>query len=123
MRILIVEDNYEFAVMLSAFLQEAGFRTCEVLSGKEGVKAALSFLPDLIILDYQLGDMTGYDVAIALKYMRKTSSTSFIVLSSLGADPMLVSGFKKMPNCRAVLLKTLPLYEILGVVKEALPSS
>lgn len=121
MKILVIEDNPEFSNLLSVFLREEGFETDTALSGKAGVKTALSFLPDLILLDYHLGDMTGYDVAIAIKYMRNTATIPFILLSSLGADPLLISGFKKIPSCRATLVKNQPLNEILAVIKQILP--
>lgn len=121
MKILVIEDNYEFSQMLSVFLREAGFETDTALSGKEGAKSALYFLPDLILLDYHLGDMTGYDVALALKCAHKTAAIPFLVLSSLGADPLLISGFKKIPSCRGTLVKTLPLAEILQAVTAVLP--
>jgi DNA-binding response OmpR family regulator len=121
MRILIIEDNYEFSQMLSAFLREAGFETDTALSGREGVKSSLYFSPDLILLDYHLGDMTGYDVAVAIKHMRNTANIPFIVLSSLGADPLLICGFKRIPSCRATLVKTQPLEELLKTIRKILP--
>ncbi len=36
MKILVIDDNYEFSQMLSIFLQEAGFKTDTSLSGKDG---------------------------------------------------------------------------------------
>lgn len=113
MKILIIDDNYEFSQMLSGFLQEAGFETDIAMSGNEGIKSALSFLPDLILLDYQLDDMTGYDVALEIKHMSKTADIPFIVLSSLGADPLLISGFKKVPSCRTTLVKSSRLMKYL----------
>ena len=123
MKILIIEDNYEFSQMLSSFLREAGFETDTAMSGKEGMKSALYYLPDLILLDYHLGDMTGLDVVLAIKCMNKTAKIPFIVLSSLGADPLLINGFKRIPSCRDTLVKTQPLAEILKVIKKILPSS
>lgn len=120
MKILIVEDNQEFSNMLSSFLREEGFETEAALSGKDGIKKALSFFPDLILLDYHLGDMTGYDVAMGIKYMRRTSEIPFVVLSSLGADPALINSFSKVASCRGTFTKTQPLAKILEAVHSAL---
>lgn len=106
--------------MLSSFLKEEGFETEAALTGKDGIKKTLSSLPDLILLDYLLEDMTGYDVAIGIKYMRATAEIPFIVLSSLAADPMLISGFVKFPNCRGMLVKTQPLPQILDAINSVL---
>lgn len=120
MRILVIEDNESFGLMLCAALREEGFEADNALSGKAGIKMSLAYNPDLILLDYHLGDMTGYDVAIALRCARVTAATPFILLSSLGGDPLLIGSFKKLPNCRAVLVKTLPLHEITAGIKQAL---
>lgn len=120
MKILVVEDNESFSLMLCDALREAGFEVGAALSGKEGVKSALSFSPDLVLLDYQLGDMTGYDVAVGLRCMRVTASTPFILLSSLADDPLLTTSFKKMPNCRGALVKSQPLSEIVALVHTVL---
>ncbi|KAF0151793.1 MAG: hypothetical protein FD189_2546 [Elusimicrobia bacterium] len=82
---------------------------------------ALSYLPDLVLLDYNLGDMTGHDVAVAIKNMRKTSEIPFVVLSAYGADPMLAQGFAKFPNCRGSMSKVLSIKDVLKAIHKALP--
>jgi len=121
-KILIVEDNPELAWLLADCLKIEGYKTKIAASGAEGVKLALSYLPDLVLLDYNLGDMTGHDVAVAIKNMQKTSATPFIVLSAVGADPMLVNGFTRLPNCRGTLSKVLSTREVLKAIHRALPA-
>lgn len=121
MKILIVEDNIELSCMLADCLKISGYKTQIAGSGAEGVKMALSYMPDLVLLDYNLGDMTGHDVAVAIKNMRKTSKIPFLVLSAIGADPMLVRGFTKLPNCRGTLSKIISTKEVIKAVHLALP--
>lgn len=121
MKILIVEDNHELAWLLAERLKAEGYDMLIAESGAAGIKAALSFLPDLLLLDYNLGDMTGHDVAVALRNMHKTSGIPFLVLSSLGADPMLASGFGKFTNCRGAMSKVLSTRDVLAAVRRALP--
>ncbi|OGR81048.1 MAG: hypothetical protein A2X32_08885 [Elusimicrobia bacterium GWC2_64_44] len=122
MKILIIEDNLELSWVLADCLKREGFKTQIASSGAAGVKAALSYLPDLVLLDYNLGDMTGHDVAVAIQNMRKTTHIPFVVLSALGADPMLVRGFSKFPNCRGTMCKTLSTREVLKTIHKALPA-
>jgi len=122
MKILIVEDNIELSCMLEDCLKTAGYKTQIAGSGAAGVRIALSYLADLVLLDYNLGDMTGHDVAVAIKNMHRTSRIPFIVLSAIGADPMLVRGFSKLPNCRGTLSKVLSTKEVLKAIHHALPA-
>jgi len=121
-KILIVEDNLELSWVLADCLKMAGYETQIASNGVAGIKGALSYLPDLVLLDYNLGDMTGHDVAVAIRNMRKTSKIPFVVLSAIGADPMLVRGFTKFPNCRGTMSKTLSTKEVLKTIHLALPA-
>ncbi|MGD9643712.1 MAG: PleD family two-component system response regulator [Elusimicrobiales bacterium] len=121
MKVLVIEDNESFSLVLCAALREAGHEVDAALSGKEGVKAALVCRPDLVLLDYELGDMTGYDVVLGLKCMRATAATPFILLSSLADDPLMTGAFKKLPNCRGTMIKNQPMADILVAVATALP--
>lgn len=120
-KILIVEDNPELAWLLGERLKAEGYETRTSESGAAGIKAALAFLPDLMLLDYNLGDMTGHDVAVALRNTHKTARIPFLVLSAHGADPMLARGFAKLPNCRGSMSKVLSTKEVVKAVHRALP--
>lgn len=119
-KILIVEDNPELSWLLGERLKAEGYETCTAESGAAGIKAALTFLPDLMLLDYNLGDMTGHDVAMAVRNTHKTARTPFLVLSAHGADPILARGFAKLPNCRGSMSKVLSTREVVKAVHRAL---
>lgn len=118
-KILIVEDNPELAWLLAERLKAEGYETRTAESGAAGIKAALAFLPDLMLLDYNLGDMTGHDVAVALRNTHKTARIPFLVLSAHGADPMLARGFAKLPNCRGSMSKVLSTRDVVKAVNHA----
>lgn len=119
-KILIVDDNTELAWVLADCLKKEGFETLIAGSGAEGIKSALSFLPDLVLLDYNLGDMNGHDVAVAIRNMHKTSGIPFLILSAHGADPLLARAFAKLPNCRGAVAKVLSTREVVRAVIGAL---
>jgi two-component system phosphate regulon response regulator PhoB len=120
-KILIVEDNTELAWLLADCLKIEGYKTKIAFNGADGVKLALSYLPDLVLLDYNLGDMTGHDVAVAIKNMHKTAGIPFLILSAVGADPMLVNGFTKLPNCRGTLSKVISTKQVIKAIYGVLP--
>ncbi|HBE87756.1 MAG TPA: hypothetical protein DDW67_01250 [Elusimicrobia bacterium] len=121
MKILIIEDDLDLSALLADCLKIFKYKTKVACSGAEGVKMALSYMPDLVLLDYNLGDMTGHDVAVAIGNMRKTSGIPFVVLSAHGADPMLVQGFSKFPNCRGSMSKVLSIKDVLKAIHKVLP--
>lgn len=117
MKVLVIEDNENFSVLLRSCLEEEGYEAVAAFDGKDGIKTALSFLPDLILLDYHLGDMSGYDVAVGIGCMRATADIPFILLSSMGDDPLVVRGFQKFRSCRGTLSKARPLAELIAAVR------
>jgi len=119
-KILIVDDNLELAWVLADCLKREGYEILTAGSGAEGIKSALSFLPDLVLLDYNLGDMNGHDVAVAIRNMQKTSGIPFLILSAHGADPLLARAFAKIPNCRGAVAKVLSTREVVKAVNRAL---
>lgn len=119
-KVLIIEDDWNYQALLSVFLCENGFDVESADNGQAGLKKALRSRPDLVLLDYNLGDMTGKDAAFWLEYMKGTRSIPVMLLSAMGGDPDIVAAFAKYPLCRGVLSKTLPLQDILKAIHSAL---
>ncbi|MCF7947807.1 MAG: response regulator [Spirochaetia bacterium] len=84
--ILIVEDNPEFAFHLRETLKDEGHQVKLEHKGKDGIHAALSSIPDYIIIDIGLSDMDGYSVAKELRNTEKLENTVLIALSGYNPD-------------------------------------
>lgn len=120
MKVLVIEDNEPFALLLCAALREAGYEADSALNGLVGIKTALAWRPELILLDYHLGDMSGRDVALYLERMQATAAIPFLLLSSMAGDPLVDGAFTRIPGCRGALSKTRPVPEIIAAVGRAL---
>lgn len=70
-RILIVDDNPAVRRYLRAILeqQEAWQVSGEARSGAEALQSVLQSPPDLVVLDYQMPDLNGVDVARQISEM------------------------------------------------------
>lgn len=81
--ILIVDDTPENLQVLSATLSEKGYKIRGVVNGKMAIRAAHSVLPDLILLDIRMPDMTGYEVCEILKKDAEVNNIPVIFISAL----------------------------------------
>jgi PleD family two-component response regulator len=80
-KILIVEDDLDVAEMLNAYFRVQGYDVFTVNWGEDGVRAAQTVLPDLIILDIRLPDIDGYEVARRVRSDRRTNEIPIIFLT------------------------------------------
>ena len=89
-KILIVEDNFRFAEVLAANLNEAGYETSWAANLAQGVSKAITDLPDLILTDLNLPDIIAVEAIPILKHIPITSK---ILL--LFSQPTLLVGGKQ----------------------------
>ena len=66
-RVLIVDDEQSITDAVATALRYEGFETSEVATGRDAIRAADEFAPDLVILDIMLPDVDGLSVARKLR--------------------------------------------------------
>ncbi len=66
-KILIVDGNLHLREILTLMLHGCGYEVAQAASGAEAMKLAISGKPTLILLDIDLPDMKGADVARAVR--------------------------------------------------------
>ena len=86
--IVVVEDEPDIRRFLRASLLSKGYRLVEAATGREGLEAAETRQPDLIILDLGLPDMDGLEV---IRRVREWSLVPIIVLSAKGQETTKVA--------------------------------
>lgn len=80
--VLIVDDHPSFRASARAILEAEGFDVVgELADGASVVEAVLELEPDVVLLDVQLPDMTGFDVCARLETC-DASATRVILVSS-----------------------------------------
>ncbi len=80
--ILIVDDVLENIQLLSTILDSSGYETRKATNGRMALTAIAATLPDLILLDIRMPDMTGYEVCQKLKADPQTAHIPIIFLSA-----------------------------------------
>jgi two-component system cell cycle response regulator DivK len=66
-RILIIEDNKLDVKLLKDILETRGYETLQTGDGLEPISLALAHLPDLILMDIQLPEISGLEVTRRLR--------------------------------------------------------
>jgi PAS domain S-box-containing protein len=79
-RVLVVDDNKDSADTLVALLDAMGFVTAVAYSSTDALISAPVFMPEIVILDIGLPQLSGYDVA---KLMRKEPYSKNLLLIAL----------------------------------------
>jgi DNA-binding response OmpR family regulator len=86
-KILIIDDEEDLTFFVKANLELNGeYKVLVANDGKNGVKIALKYKPDLILLDIMMPNMDGFEVLKKLKESGKTLSIPVIMLSAKGDD-------------------------------------
>ncbi|AFY83077.1 two-component system response regulator [Oscillatoria acuminata] len=81
--ILIVDDTQDNLRYLATILTEEGYKVRKALNGQMALKACRVVVPDLILLDIMMPDMSGYQVCEILKENEATREIPVIFLSAL----------------------------------------
>ena len=94
--LLIVDDDADLRGAVAEQLQAEEFATVEAATGAEGVRAAQAGRPDLILLDVDLPDVDGREVA---RQMRATGvAAPIIMLTAAAGDEDTVEGLEAGAN-------------------------
>jgi DNA-binding response OmpR family regulator len=85
-RILLVEDDDSLASVYLSRLQAEGFDVRRVNNGEDALAAALSYKPDLVVLDVMMPKVSGFDVLDILRNTPETAELKIIMLTALSQD-------------------------------------
>ena len=111
LRILVVDDNADFAQMFSILLRCEGYETCIALDGPEAIEAAKRHRPDVVLLDLTLPDMSGIEVAMELRCITELAACRLVGVSGYGEErlpfPSPFDHYLQKPVNPAVLLEYL----------------
>lgn len=80
--ILVIEDNPQNLYLVRYILEKHGYAVSEAHDGSEGIAAAASLKPDLILLDIQLPVMDGYTVARRLRANPELAGIPIVAVTS-----------------------------------------
>ena len=80
--ILIVDDQPELAGMMADLLGDAGYDTRTAGNGREALAEVQADPPDLLLLDVNMPELDGFEVATMLKADPVTATIPIIMVSA-----------------------------------------
>jgi PAS domain S-box-containing protein len=85
-RILVVDDNVDAATTLQLLLKSLGHEACAVYDGQQALSTAVSFRPDVVLLDIGMPGLDGYEVARRLRALRRSEPLRIIAVTGWGQE-------------------------------------
>jgi two-component system, cell cycle response regulator DivK len=118
-RVLVVEDNSLNLKLVRDVLLHAGFDVIEARSGEDGIARALTYQPDIILMDLQLPGIDGTQAMQTIKGSPVGSNIPIVALTAFAMsedrERALRDGFD------GYLIKPISVRDLPGQVTEFLP--
>jgi DNA-binding response OmpR family regulator len=94
-KILVVDDNLDSLMIMRSLLEARGFTVHVAQSGGEALAHAARELPDVILLDVMMPQMSGLEVLERLKSAHATSKIPVIMVTAKMQDEDVMSGYQQ----------------------------
>lgn len=85
-RIVYIEDQPDSAALIERILTAFGYHVVVTYTGHDGIMAALEYQPELILVDLDLPDISGFEVAMHLRELGDFRRTPIIAITSQDSD-------------------------------------
>jgi CheY-like chemotaxis protein len=126
-QILVIDDKSELLHLMRRVLEDEEYQVSILQDGRDAFRQVKSQLPDLLILDLKLGDISGQDVLKQLKHDPVTNEIPVIVYTAavLEAEEVsrLIDGEPSLYQSVQVVQKPFELEDLLLLVEKLLGES
>jgi CheY-like chemotaxis protein len=119
-KVLVVDDDPIMHRVLKHYLEERGYETLTAGTGGQAIEVASNELPDLILLDVGMPDMSGLAALRQLKEQEATRLIPVIVITAHADRTTQLES--KISGAAAFLTKPFRLAELLDALQKILPS-
>ena len=119
-KILIVDDEKDIRDALSKKIGRSGYIALSAGSGKEALDICKAEIPDLILLDIVMPDMSGYDFAKTLKEDKETQDIPLIFQTGQDFDPQAIQQHIQEIGAFDYIMKPYTAEELLAEIKKVI---
>jgi len=92
--ILVVEDNEDMRLYIADIMVNEGFDVLTARNGKEGLKKAMEYFPDLIISDIMMPEKNGIEMCREIKESKKANHIPVVLLTAKTLTENQLEGYK-----------------------------
>ncbi|QMU60541.1 MAG: response regulator [Gammaproteobacteria bacterium] len=114
-QILLADDDRVIRVTLAKSLRQYDFDVLGASSGNEAVEMGCEMKPDLVIMDFQMPDITGVEAALLL---REKADVSCIFLSAYSDEEFVAKAAEA--GALGYLVKPIDVQQVLPSIESAL---
>jgi two-component system cell cycle response regulator DivK len=119
--VLYIEDNHDNMMLVQRALEARGYRLLKAMNGLSGVEVAEREEVDLILLDINLPDIDGYEVARRLRRSAKTT-LAHIPIIAITANALKGDAEKALEaGCDVYMSKPINIRELWARVEAFVP--
>ena len=120
--ILYIEDNPDNMLLVQRALESRGYKLLKAVNGVEGVSKAEGNMIDLILLDINLPDIDGYEVARRLRKSSK-SDLAYIPIIAVTANALKGDAERALEaGCDVYMSKPINIRELWARIEAYVPS-
>ncbi len=120
--ILYIEDNPDNMLLVQRALESRGYKLLKAVNGIEGVSKAEGNMIDLILLDINLPDIDGYEVARRLRKSNK-ADLAYIPIIAVTANALKGDAERALEaGCDVYMSKPINIRELWARVEAYVPS-
>lgn len=120
-KVLYIEDNPDNMILVKRVLESRGYILLEALTGLDGVAVAEGQDVDLILLDINLPDIDGYEVARRLRHSSKPA-LAYVPIIAITANALKGDAEKALAaGCDVYMSKPINIRELWARVEAFLP--
>ena len=92
-KVLVVDDDPDIVEILKYNLKNSGYSVKSAGNGVEAIKKAKKFIPDIILMDVMMPEMSGIEACEEIKNIDQLSQAIIIFLSARSEDYTQISAY------------------------------
>ena len=121
--ILYIEDNPDNMMLVKRALESRGYTLLQAMNGLSGVRMAESQDVDLILLDINLPDIDGYEVARRIRSSENKIALAYLPIIAVTANALKGDAEKAVAaGCDVYMSKPINIRELWARVEAFVPS-